>query len=279
MGASTLVKICNMKALFFLYLLFPGLWSGAQLVAGPATGSVHQLLAYSRQQPLILSFPNNQAALALTKGFAAALYGERKYGLPELGCYRLAAGFETKGGVFGLNAAYGGGAFYSERWAGLAYARSMQRVDVGIQFNVYGSGAAGYKPVTAFSAELGLLFQVRESLRAGFHLNNPGGFANAPGVRLPFIYSIGFGYEPSKLLFIGAEVKKSEDERPDLRLACQYRFHDRATASLGLQTGAASFCIGLSFWFGPVRTEFSVSLHPYLGLTPSLLLGYQKQQP
>ncbi|HEU4472289.1 MAG TPA: hypothetical protein VFR58_14450 [Flavisolibacter sp.] len=247
----------------------------AQMVQSPLV-ALPFLEAYSRNSPSTLAFCVNPAALAAGKGLSASIYGERRFMLPELGSYKAALALGVGQGRFGFTAGRAGDLRYRETAAGLAYARTLGKTDLGLSFDYVHTGALGYEALPAVAAGLGAIFHIKETFRAGLQVANLG---PSPAVELPLTMAFGLGYDASERLFAGCEVRKARDSPVDIRLACRYRFHQQAGASLGISTATASFLFGTAVWLPLCRLDVMAALHPRLGISPALMISFQNQRP
>src|SRR5947209_8265524 len=101
-----------------------------------ASSGYRSLPAFSRYHAEVYSFCYNQAVLASLKTFTAAVYGERRYLMKELGQYSISLALPVPSGSFGIQTDYFGNASYHETQCGLAYGRKLGgHVALGIQFN------------------------------------------------------------------------------------------------------------------------------------------------
>jgi hypothetical protein len=226
------------------------------------------------------SFTTNQAALAHTSAFMAGVYGERRFMLQDLSWYQVAATVPTRSGHFGIRGNYFGGPANTEMELGLAYGRKLgDKVAIGGQFNYYTQRIPQYYSSSAVSVEAGVLLQVSEQLQTGFHLYNPNGTALGKSEeRLPSIYTIGFGYQPSEHLTLAGEVQKVENEKVKLKGAVSYQFEKRLYAKAGVNSVNAVYTIAGGVNLANITVELMTSVHPQLGMSPGLMLLFQQKE-
>ena len=205
------------------------------------------------------------------------MYSERRFGLKELGTHAAAVVLPTGSGRFGLRADYLGSTSYNESSLGLAYSRQLgSKVALGVQFNYYALTAAGYDAASAINADLGMLVQLAPQLKAGVQACNPVGTSwSKTGIgSLPAIYRAGLGYDASPQFFISAEAEKVENESLGLNAAMQYVMAEKVVARAGIRSATAVYYLGFGVSLRNFRVDVTASIHPYLGLTPGLLLLY-----
>lgn len=270
-------KLTGLRTLFlfcFCCILFPFL--KAQTLRTPVAAIYTQLNTYSNNFNDAFSFTGNQAALASATSFSVGAYGEKRFMLQELGLYKLAFALPTSSGNFGIKGDYFGSAAYNESQLGLAYGRRLGKLDVGAQFNYYLIKASGYGNASSVNFEGGAILHVTDQFQAGVHIYNPTrtGIGKNNGEKLPAIYSAGFGYDASEKLFIGAEIKKTENQPVNVNAGLQYSFDEKFFARTGMGSSTSSFYFGLGFLMNGFRIDATASLHPNLGVTPGIMLLY-----
>ncbi len=264
--------------LWGLLLLIVGFDISAQALRRPLAAAGTGLGAYSLNQSNLFSFTTNQGALARLKSSTMAVYGERKYLLPELSHYSAVIGINAGPGNFGMKAAFSGFSDYNESQVGLAYARSLgKKLDAGLQFNYNGIRiASGYGSASAISAELGILIHLSEKYHAGIHIDNPAGgkFGKDGEERMASVYTIGMGYEASEKFFLSAEIVKEEDQPLNVNAGIQYRFVPQLLVNGGISTATSSAWLGAGLTKGNLHVEIITRYHPQLGITPGLMLQF-----
>lgn len=258
----------------FLLLLF-GLYR-AQSGFGQYFSGPWGLGAYSQEHTDIFSFTSNQAALAEVKGGGIAVGGERRYLLEELASYRLALALPSAVGNFGLQGVSRGFSDYRESRFGLAYARQLgKKASLGIQFNYNSLQIAGYGSAKAVSAEAGFLLHLSSKLHTGIHLDNPGGkYSGSKALKLPSVYTMGWGYDFSAQLFLSGEIVKEENQPVDARIGMQYVIVPALLVRVIVQTASASGWFSAGITRSRCRFDVYTGYHPQLGLSAGILLFY-----
>jgi hypothetical protein len=248
----------------------------SQSIKIPVSNTYTKTNAYSSVVSDAFSFTANQAALAGIKHFSIGAFGERRFMLENLSSYQLAFALPTSNGNFGLQANYFGSSAYNETTLGLAYARSLGKLDIGAQFNYFEMRAMGYGRASAVNFEAGLLLHVSDQLQTGIHVYNPTRVSIGKNgeEKLPLICSFGLGYDVSEKFFIGTEVQKIENQPVNVNAGFQYSFDEKLFARAGIVSSTSSFYLGLGFLLNDIRIDATASVHPSLGITPGLMLIY-----
>lgn len=270
-----------MKKVLFLTAFCYCLSLHAQTLRMPVSTIYPSLTTYSAQFNDAFSFRSNTAALAGIKNFSSGVFSERRFMLQELSSYSFAAVLPTTTGNFGIRGDYHGGQSYNETTAGFGYGRRLGgKVDVGVQFHYFSMNAAGYGSASAITFDAGAIFHLTEAVQTGLHVYNPIGMkiGKTGEEKLPAIYSAGIGYDASQQLFIGTEIQKTEDQPLNVNAGLHYKFADKLIARGGISSTTSVYYIGFGVQLKSLRLDATSSFHPYLGITPGLLLMYSPQK-
>jgi hypothetical protein len=238
---------------------------------------------YTPQYTNAFSFTTNQAALIHSTSFTAGLYSERRFMLEELSWYQAVVVVPTKSGLFGWKSTYFGNAYNKATEIGLAYGRKLSdKLAIGAQFNYYAQQVQQHTALNAISVEGGILLKINEQLQTGFHIYNPNrSKLGKDQEKLPAIYTIGMGYEPSAQVAITAELQQTENEKLNSKLGLLYKLDKKLYAKAGLTTVNTLYNIGVGVRLKLISLEVLTSYHQQLGLTPGLVILFhtkEKQQ-
>ena len=265
----------------WIFFLFLPASQEAQTIRRPMAVAYTGLGAYSLNHADVFSFTTNQASLAQIKKVSAGLYGERRFLLAELNNYTAVLALPTNSGNYGLRANYSGSVHYNEMQAGLAYGRKLgSKLDIGAQFNYHGIRIAGYGNAQAISFELGSILHLTDKLHAGMHVSNPAGgrFGKEQQEKLFSVYTFGLGYDASGKFLFSAEIEKEEDRPVNVNAGMQYKFLPQVLARAGVCTATSTAWLGIGFSFRSLRVDITAGYHPQLGVTPGLLLLFNRNK-
>lgn len=265
------------------YLLYFGSLISLQIKAQTTRTSPHEayakLCAYSSVLTDAFSVSGNQASLATVHQFAAGVAGGKRFLIKELADYRAAIIMPTPSGNFGVQLAYFGNIDYHESVAALVYARKMGKIDVGVQCNYNQIKTRTYPGHSFVTVEGGLICQLTDLLRLGIQVYNlvP---VKVKQVQYdaPTTFSAGCGYEASKSFYMGVNFEKIENLPVNIHAGIHYAFNEKIFIRTGISVSTQSFFLGIGFMMQSIRINATAALHPYLGLTPALLLLYQKSK-
>lgn len=249
--------------------------SEAQSLTDILSAVPFQLSSYSTDKNAFC-FLGNTAALSRVRHFSAGVAGERKFMLPELSTYAAAICLSTPSGNFGWMASRYGGQIFSATTIGLAYARSMGKLDLGVQFNFVSGKIPSYKTVSSFDFSLGCLYKLTEGLQMGIQVSNPVWKNKNPNVQTkPFTCSFGLGWKMSDMVSICTLLEKTEDQPTDLKTGISYRFDKKLETHLGLSVDGAGFYVGAGYVLAGMEINVTMVVHQRLGMTPGMALLYQ----
>ncbi len=249
----------------------------AQTIRTPGSFSYTTLTAYSRQTADAFSFGGNTAAASALKDFSAGIYSERRFGLKALSSYAAASVLPTTSGNFGLRADYLGNFSYNEATVGLSFSRNLgEKASVGVQFNYFSLSAAGYGSGSAVTVDAGIMAHLTPQIHVGIQACNPAGtsWGKEGNERLPSIYRAGLGYDVSEQFFIAAEAEKASGSSMGINAGLQYRAAEKLITRAGIRSGTSAYYFGFGVQLEQLRFDVTASVHPYLGLSPGLLMVY-----
>ena len=266
----------TLLALFILSAITKG---PAQSVRQPVAVIYPSLLTYSMKEKDAFSFRANTASLAGIASFSAGVFSERRFLMEELSSYSLAMAVPTSSGNFGLTSDVFGSSLLREMTLGISYARQLgNKLDVGLRFNYVGLTTAGYGSASTVTFDGGVLVQLADKVQVGAHVSNPVRMklGKEGEERLPAIFSVGLGYDASEQLFLGTEIQKTEDQPVSVNAGLQYTFAERLIARAGISSATSVYYFGFGVRLKNLRVDATASFHPYMGVTPGLLLIYNR---
>lgn len=252
-----------------------------QSVRDPLAAGYTGMGAYSQNFIDPFSVSSNQAALAGIKSVRAGIYGEKRFLIEELSFYKVAACLPVSFGGMGISAKYFGYNEYNETQLGIAYGKSLGKVDLGVEINFHGLQIAGYGKDELVTFEAGLVLHISEQVIAGVHVFNPTSnkFGNNHLEKISSGVSVGCGYEVSENLLVSGEVIKEEDQPVTVNAGVQYAFAGKLFARVGIYTETTSTYFGVGLKWENFRIDITGSFHPQLGFTPGFMLLFEANQP
>ena len=268
------------KCLVIIVLLFVTP-ATSQMLRPPVSVPYTKITAYSNQFKDAFSFSGNLGTLGKEQVFAAGLYSEKRFFLKELTSCTAVVTIPTASGNFGWTGSYLGSALFNQSAMGLAYGRELgSNVSLGVQFTYSSQQAVGYGKAAALAADAGALIQLSPQLNAGIQVQNlaANNFGKEGDEKLAPVFTAGLGYDVSEKVFIGAEAEKTEDLPFTINAGLHYRVAEKLNVRTGVSTATSVYYLGFGVHLKNLRIDVTVSVHPYLGTTPGLLLLYSAKK-
>lgn len=222
----------------------------------------------------------NQALLPKYKQFTATAFGEQRFMLEDLSFMQLGLVLPFSSGAFAVQAASFGSAAFRQSKVGLGYGRSLsEQLTIGTQFNFLHYSIAGYGQASTVTTAVGILLQCSPTVTAGLHVDNLTGSAlpQWKGEQTPQVFSAGLGYAPSSAFMLEATLVKERTQPLNLLTSLQYTVQQKLVVKGGLSTATSLFYFGTGYKLGALQLEALASWHPYLGISPGLMLTYKKE--
>ncbi len=266
------------KLLFLVFCIaYQGVFSGNDNVsfggrsAGMGTASVMLNDFWSAS--------NNQAGLAGFKTPMAGLYYENRFLVKELSLKGLSFALPTKSGTLGVNYSYFGYNLYNQSKVGLAYAMPFgKNFAVGVQLDWLSLHLGEtYGTKNALTFEIGMLGNLSEHLKAGFHISNPTAtkLSDYQNEKIPTVMNAGLAYDFSGKALLCVEAEKNVYEKMNIKAGVEYHFIPKAYLRAGISTEPSLVTFGLGYEFKNFLIDIAGSVHQQLGFSPQFSLVYQ----
>lgn len=213
------------------------------------------------------------AALSQIKHTTAGLLAEQKFMLKEISVYTMSVVMPVPAGAFGLMLHAYGGKLYNEQEYGVSYGRVLSgKIRLGVGFGYQIINVHGYGKQNSLRINGGLMYHLTEKFQAGFHIQYPS------AKHLPLIYMAGAGYTASPQCNIAMEFRKMDDSPPEALCVLEYRPVKYFSCLLGAATSPQLNYAGISLIKGKIRAGVTGSYHPQLGLTPNIMIVWQRKE-
>lgn len=218
----------------------------------------------------------NPALPASLKTFTIGIYSERRYLINGLDNYLLSAALPLKRGGLGFSIKYFSSGAFRQSETGIAYAKKLGQVDVGMHFSYHTLSVAGYGKAGAMLVDAGTAWRITDQLRLVAGIYNAGGARlNKMNEKLAYETRCAFGYKVSAQLQLLLEIAKQENKPVNIRAGLQYSPASSIIIYGGIDPAGAGQPYGaFSMQWNNYRVLMSVRFHPQLGPTPGLGLLY-----
>lgn len=224
----------------------------------------------------VWSVQYNQAGLANVKLITAGVSYESRFTQSDLGIQSFGLVIPVKNGGFGLNYVGFGSPLYKETKIGLGYGMNFSsRISGGINLNYHGLNIAGnYGNKSSFTFEVGLIAQVIDHMKIGFHLFNPlqTKLNEYESEIIPTIFKLGLRYDFSDKVFANLEYEKDIDLNPIIRAGIEYHPIKALYLRTGISSNPSLPSIGFGVDLKNLRFDFASTFHPVLGASPAFAL-------
>jgi hypothetical protein len=218
----------------------------------------------------------NQAGLARLTHTSAGITCKSYFAGSGISSASAAVALPALKGVTALSASVTGNMLYSERKAGVSYARSFgDRLFAGAQFHYNQVCIAdGYGSAHVFSAEAGIQARLSPLFLMGVHVLNPSRprLAEYADERLPALMRAGFSFHPARMSFAIDLEKGPGTSRMLVRAGVEYSPAKGAYLRMGISSAAPFFTFGFGLEYASLRADVAASLHPRLGYSPQISL-------
>ena len=269
------------RAIILLLALLPAVALWCQDLYVDGSSRYAEWGSYNKETTDAFVMLANKAALARIPVASLALAGERAYGLSEIARYRLAMALPVSNSVFGIQGGYAMAGSFRESLVAINYARKLAKpVDIGIQLGYQQSGVAGYPQLAQVSAEAGLMLHPAPMINAGWNIRLPRRLdAGAGAASLPFLYSMGIGFDPAGSWSAAIAIEKRPSAGVTGGVGCIYRPVPRIECRLGIRTGSTPLWFGCGIRFAGFRLDVSATVHERLGFTPAIAIHRNMARP
>jgi len=217
----------------------------------------------------------NPSSIAVLRG----LHAEAEYLPAQFGLKELALKSATiSGALFGMKCALAGSRFgfelYSENSLGLALARDIPPLDVGVMLNYYSVSISSYGSSATFGIDVGVGVEIRDGLRWGCALRN----INAPVIGparepLPQALTTGISYCPVHTIVIVADYRKEAAFDASLHFGLEYSPFQEISFRVGTSDYPDTYSCGIGLVIGTASISYSLNVHDELGLTNAIAVG------
>ena len=261
-------------------LLLP-FYSFSQHSIQPLLSLWQPLYAYSTEQKNVYALQDNIASVVKMNSFQCGLYGERRFLIRELSFYNALVAAPTPHGNFSLNAAMFTFPQFSNMFVGLGYGKQLNKIaDCGLQFSYQTVNIPGYTKRSALGAELGMIFHLSGELNTGISIKNINSHSikKTDAIRYPWIYSAGIGYDASKQVYLGMEVRKVEGQPAETIVSLHYQIHKRMRLNISDLPSSMNGSLGAGLSLKDFELFVITNYHQLLGITPALFISYNKKK-
>ncbi|MCO4291363.1 hypothetical protein NF867_00620 [Solitalea sp. MAHUQ-68] len=220
----------------------------------------------------------NPAAFNNIRSFTASLGYLNQFSSSAFSTKAGVIGFPVKSNFFGLSFNSFGEDPYHETTAGLSYGRTFgNNFSIGLKFNYHSISIANYGDASTYSVEVGLMTKVMTNLTLATHIINPSRSDFGEELQNPLLTIFRFGarYDLSDKTFIISELEKPLSNAPTFKTGLEYSVFTQLALRGGISTHPFQQYFGAGFITHHLQINLAASVHPDLGYSPQMSIGYE----
>ncbi|ATL45804.1 hypothetical protein COR50_00750 [Chitinophaga caeni] len=262
-----------------LALLHANVYLQGQVYVWKEFSNIHNFGSFSQHFQQASSFQDNPACLSRQMKLTFGAWYHYAYMLNELSAFSSYLLIPGKKSGFGIAASLQGKVPWQQSNYSISYGRLLSgEFELGIQFHYFQLKTAGYGKDRFVMPELAILMHPTSLLSIGISGQVP--VKDKPlkysGMRTPFVYTLGIGYELEKVALLELMLTKVGQEMVSCRFRCSYQAALQKILFTGINTRPFNFFLGSSIRISSVSLGLMVYYHPNLGLYPNSSIAWQK---
>lgn len=226
----------------------------------------------------VWNIQGNPAGITGLHAITAALDYTKYLFAPQLSRQALALAIPLKNSYVGLGLDRYGIAEYSEIKVSMALIRKFgKQLAIGLKGNYHQLKISNYGATTAFSLDVGLLYNWNENLIVGFYISNPAQQkykTTALGLVIPTTIQLGLSYALSDKILIATNVSKALKIQIDAAIGLEYQLLQLLSLRGGLSAQPFKQYAGFGLNYKKIMLDMAIESDPYLGYSPQITLGY-----
>lgn len=223
--------------------------------------------------PISESFFYNPAGVgyAETTDFFASYHS--RYNIPGLGNAAVGGTIATRAANFGIGIEQFGDELYNEVKGGIAVSRKQGRISLGIKVSYFQAAIQDLTAKSTILAEFGVMADIRDNFRIGFHGYNLTGSQLFASQNIPTVLRLGCSFQPSSQISLNAEAEKSTLYKLNVKGGLEYQIRKQISIRTGVNSLFKTLHFGTGFMLKKLRFDYAVHSSSTLGLSHHLTLG------
>lgn len=223
--------------------------------------------------PTNQTFFYNPAGLGYLESTSAFASYHSRYDFIGLGNAAAGGTIQTSFANIGIGAEQFGDKLYHESKIGMAVAKKQGRVALGFKVSYFQIGIDEVAARSAILTEFGVMADIRDNLRFGFHGYNLTGATLFQTQNVPTVLRLGISYRPSKQIAINAEAEKSTLYPILVKAGLEYEIRENMFVRTGVNSLTNTFHFGTGLKLKHIVFDYAVHTSTYLGLSHHLTLS------
>lgn len=194
---------------------------------------------------------NSPAGFASQKEISIGFSYQNKFLLKELGYKNAGILLPLNIGVIGVSFSQFGYNLYNENIIGLGFARNFgDKLRIGLKLDyLFFKFPENYENKSAPTFELGIQYQINESLCLGAYFFNPINvkLRTINRDKIPIIIRLGFSYHITKDFLITSEIEENFEHNFSYRIGLEYDIYKNIFLRSGFQLNPEIFTFGVGY--------------------------------
>ncbi len=264
-----------MKQFYFIICLMFTEMASAQINSGPRITALGNAGVAIKD---IWAVQKNQAGISEIEKPTLSLGYENKYFVKEFSVKSAVFILPIKKYVLGFSFQSYGVSSYQESKSAVSLSRNFgPKLSTAIGINYHQLQITQYGATKGFSVDVGAQFIPFKNLCIGAHIANPNASKYDENVEqiIPTHIQFGASYLFSDKILLCSEFDKTLDNEADFKAGLEYSL----VKYFALRGGLSFLPFKQYFGFGLKKQDFlfdvAVSVHPILGYSPQIALGYE----
>lgn len=218
------------------------------------------------------SYFYNPAGIAFHQNGYASTSFHAPLDLPSLSTAGLNSTLAFKPVNIGIGLERFGDRLYNESKIGIALAKKIDRVALGLKVNYFNASAKNVNSNSTALVEFGIMASLNPMLRIGFHAYNITAAKLFFDQKIPTVLRGGLAFEPTDKIIISAEAESILNEYTLIKAGLEYRISSFLALRTGINSRVRSNHFGLGYLSKKWDLDYAIHTHPSLGLSNHLTL-------
>jgi hypothetical protein len=212
---------------------------------------------------------NTPAGFASMKEISIGISYHNKFMIKELGYKNAGILFPLNLGVIGVSFSQFGYNLYNENIIGLGFARNFgDKLRIGIKLDyLFFNFSDEYEDQSVPTFELGLQYQINESLCLGAYIFNPINvkLKTINRDKIPVIMRLGLSYYLNEAFLITSEIEENFEYDFSYRFGLEYEIYKNILLRSGFQFNPGLFTFGIGYNYHKYIIDICAQMNQTLG--------------
>lgn len=219
------------------------------------------------------SFFYNPAGVAYAENTHAFASYHSRFDIPGLGNAGIGAVIKTDAVNFGVGFEQFGDELYNEVKGGITVSRKQGRISLGLKISYFQAAVQGLTAKGTILTEFGVMADIRDNFRIGFHAYNLTGAKLFASKSIPTVLRLGFSYQPSEQISLNVEAEKSTFYRINIKTGIEYEIRKSFFVRSGVNSLTNTFHFGTGIRLRNLQFDYAINTSNILGLSHHLTVG------